>query len=280
MSRTLCVFVCMADMKRQPGIFISHGGGPCFWIEFPAPLGPHAFDGLRRYLQTLSSRLPQLPDAILIVSGHWEESSPTVMTSARPPLLYDYYGFPEHTYTLQYGAPGAPQLAARVGSLLGEAGIESREDGARGFDHGVFVPMLMVDPDGRIPVTQLSLQHDLDAAAHLAIGDALAPLRDENVLILGSGNSYHNLGEFFDGCGEASARFDGWLTGAVTNPDPAMRRESLIHWQKAPAARQCHPRAEHLLPLMVVAGAGGADTACRDYHDIIGGKAISGYRFG
>ena len=270
----------MAASNRQPAIFLSHGGGPCFWISFPPPLGPHAFDSLRAYLAGLLAALPARPSAILIVSGHWEANAPTIATSPAPPMLFDYFNFPPETYELSYPAPGDPNLAARVQKLLQAAGIAADADPKRGFDHGVFVPMLIVDPAAGVPVVELSLRKDLDPAHHIAIGAALAPLRDEGVLILGSGNSFHNLRTFFDGEAEAAAGFDSWLTGAVTDPDQAARAQALTAWDKAPYARQCHPREEHLLPLMVVAGAGGSDPARRDFHDIIGGKAISGYRFG
>jgi aromatic ring-opening dioxygenase catalytic subunit (LigB family) len=267
-------------MTRQPAIFISHGGGPCFWVEFPQPLGLHAFDNLREYLAQLVSSLPAQPSAILIVSGHWEESRPTVSTASAPPMLFDYFNFPPHTYQLSYPAPGAPALAARVQVILQLAGISTNSDPSRGFDHGVFVPLLIVDPAAQIPVVEMSLQKDLDPASHIAIGAALAGLRDEGVLILGSGNSFHNLRTFFNGESEASAVFDDWLTGAVTAPESAVRNAALIDWAAAPCARLCHPREEHLLPLMVAAGAGGNDPGRRDFHDVIGGKAISGYRFG
>jgi aromatic ring-opening dioxygenase catalytic subunit (LigB family) len=265
---------------RQPTIFISHGGGPCFWMDFPEPFGPHAFDRLRDYLAGLLASLPERPKAILVVSAHWEEAAPTVGAAAAPGMIYDYYGFPAHTYQLQYPAPGAPQLARRVQELLGAAGVEARADPQRGFDHGVFVPMLIVDPPAEIPVATLSLQQDRSPSLHLAIGAALKPLRDEGVLILGSGNSFHNLRTFFDGQTGASQAFDDWLTEAVETTDPAARSKKLIGWEKAPNARLCHPREEHLLPLMVIAGAAGDDAGARIYHDSIGGKAISGYAFG
>ena len=177
-----------------------------------------------------------------------------------PPLLFDYYGFPEHTYRLKYPAPGSPALAARVRELLADADIAADEDPARGYDHGVFVPFLLAFPDADIPVVQLSLRADLDPAAHLAIGRALAPLRDEGVLIVGSGMSYHNLREFWStrpADVEAAARFDAWLAAAVENPESAARDAQLAAWAAAPGARAAHPRDEHLLPLMVAAGAGG-----------------------
>jgi aromatic ring-opening dioxygenase catalytic subunit (LigB family) len=265
---------------KQPAIFLSHGGGPCFWMDFPEPFGPRAFDHLRAYLAGLLESLPSRPKAILVVSAHWEQPKPTVGSAAAPGMIYDYFGFPPDTYHLQYPAPGSPALAQRVQDLLGAAGIECLADPKRGFDHGVFVPMLIVDPETEIPVATLSLQNDLSPERHLAIGAALQPLRDENVLILGSGNSFHNLGSFFDGQTGASAVFDDWLTAAVEAPDPAARSRLLVGWDKAPGARLCHPREEHLLPLMVVAGAAGVDAGRRVYHDTIANKVISGYAFG
>lgn len=265
---------------KQPTIFLSHGGGPSFWMEFPPPFGPHAFDRLRASLEGLLASLPERPRSILVVSAHWEEAVPTVGSAAAPGMIFDYYGFPDHTYRLSYPAPGAPELARRVRGLLAEAGIESREDPERGFDHGVFVPVLIVDPRAEIPVATLSLRHDLSPEKHLAIGAALSPLREDGVLILGSGNSFHNLRTFFDGAPGVSGDFDAWLTEAVEAPSPDQRNARLAAWASAPGARACHPREEHLLPLMVVAGAAGADKGVRDYHDVIAGKTISGYRFG
>lgn len=268
----------MTAPHRQPAIFLSHGGGPCFWMEWPEPIGRHGWDGLRDYLSGLVATLPERPRAFLVISAHWEEEVPTIGASATPEMIYDYYGFPPHTYELQYPAPAALDIARQARELLEGAGIETATDTERGYDHGVFVPFLIVNPEADIPVALLSLRHDLDPAAHIAIGRALAPLRDQGVAIIGSGMSYHNLREFRDGDGAASARFDQWLTDTVT-ADPQARDAGLIDWQGAPAARAVHPREEHLLPLMVVAGAAGSDRGRRDFHDIIGGKTISGYRF-
>lgn len=270
----------MPSTNRQPTIFLSHGGGPCFWIAFPEPFGAHAFDRLRSYLEGLIETLPARPNAIVVVSGHWEAARPTISTSVAPPMLFDYTGFPEHTYRLSYPAPGKPMLAVRMKDLLAQAGIETGPDSERGFDHGVFVPMLIIDPEAVIPVVMLSMQQDLDPALHIAIGAALAPLRDEGVLIIGSGNSFHNLRSFRDGETEASGRFDDWLAEAVTGEDVEARKTNLVHWVDAPFARACHPREDHLIPLMVVAGAGGADVGRRVFHDVIGGKTISGFAFG
>jgi aromatic ring-opening dioxygenase catalytic subunit (LigB family) len=268
-------------MARLPSLFITHGGGPCFWMEFGPPFGPHAFDKLRDYLAGLIAGLPERPKAILMISGHWEEARPTVSTAAKPGMLFDYYGFPEHTYKLHYPAPGAPLLAERVRGLLQAAQIDCGTDGERGFDHGVFVPQLIIDPEAEIPVVMLSMRHDLDPGAHIAIGQAIAPLRDEGVLIIGSGNSYHNLREFFGARGaEASLAFDDWLHATVTEADPEARNARLTEWAEAPGGRACHPREDHLIPLMVAAGAGGADSGRRTFRDLLGGKAISCFSFG
>ena len=270
----------MTQAPRQPAIFLSHGGGPCFWMTFPPPLGAHAFDHLKAYLAGLLDGLPARPKAIVVISGHWEELLPTVSTAAAPPMLFDYYGFPEHTYQLSYPAPGAPDLAEKVRALIAGAGIDVATDSQRGFDHGVFVPFLIVDPQARIPVVMLSLQQNLDPAFHIAVGRAIAPLRDDGVLIVGSGNSFHNLRAIYDGRAGPSAAFDAWLNEAISGTDAEQRNTSLEQWAKAPHARDCHPREEHLLPLMVVAGAGLGDAGRRVYHDEIGGKKASGFAFG
>lgn len=270
----------MSTPARQPAIFISHGGGPCFWMEMPPPIGAHGFDNLKSYLSGVVASLPERPKAILVISGHWEERVPTVSTNPAPSMYFDYYGFPAHTYQLSYPAPGAPDIAERVRALVSGAGIELATDSTRGFDHGVFVPFLILDPEAQIPVVMLSLRRDLDAAFHIALGKALAPLRDEGILIVGSGNSFHNLRTFFNGETAASEEFDTWLTAAATDTDPERRNDALAHWDKAPRARECQPREDHLIPLMVVAGAAGKDVGRRAFHDLIGGKWISGYAFG
>lgn len=265
---------------RQPAIFLSHGGGPCFWMTWPQPFGPRAFDGLGDYLAHIKDGLPETPKAILVVSAHWETERPSVGTAARPGMLFDYYGFPENTYRLQYPAPGSPELAQRVRALLSAAGIASDADAERGFDHGVFVPLLKAFPQADIPVLTLSLQQNLDPAQHLAIGQALEPLRDEGVLVLGSGMSYHDLRHFSDGQSDVADGFDAWLQDAVVGRDPQTRAEHLKAWAAAPYARAAHPREEHLLPLMVVAGAAGEDIVRTDFSEVIGGKRISGFAFG
>ena len=267
--------------QRMPALYIPHGGGPCFFMDPPAH-APHAWDAMAAYLRGIAASLPAKPAAILVVSAHWETRRPTVMTAARPGMLFDYYGFPPHTYQLSYPAAGSHALAARVRDLLAAAGIDSDEDAARGFDHGVFVPFLLAFPSADIPVVQLSLQAGLDPAAHLAIGRALAPLRDEGVLIVGSGMSDHDLRGFFSEDTRVAldaGRFDAALT-EVVGDEPQRRDAQLAAWQDLPAARACHPREEHLLPVMVAAGAGGADRGRRTFNDRVFGKAVSAFQFG
>jgi aromatic ring-opening dioxygenase catalytic subunit (LigB family) len=266
-------------MTRQPSIFLPHGGGPCFWIDSPPPFGPHAWDNLRGFLSGIVASLPARPKAFLIVTAHWEEAAPTVSVNPAPGMIFDYYNFPPHTYELSYKAPGAPEIGRRAAKLIRAAGLECAEDAERGYDHGVFVPMLIVDPEAQIPVVMVSLQRDLDPALHIKIGQALAPLRDEGVAIVGSGMSYHDLRHFRDGDGRDAAVFDAWLAEAACLAQDR-RDEALRNWASAPAARACHPREEHLLPLMAAAGAAGPDVGVRAFHDVIGGKAISGFRFG
>lgn len=264
---------------RQPAFYISHGGGPSFWIRYPPPIGAHGFDSLRDFLAAIPGMLPAPPEAFLVVSAHWETPVPTVSTSPAPGMLYDYYGFPPIAYELQHPAPGSPALASRVRELLTAAGIPSASDPHRGFDHGVFVPMKIVDPDAAIPTVMLSVRHDLDPGFHLDLGHALAPLRDEGVVIIGSGSSFHNLRTYFDGQPHEAKAFDDWLTAAATAP-PAERCQRFIDWKTAPSARAAHPREEHLIPIMVAAGAARDDVGRVVFHDDIGAKPFTCYAFG
>jgi aromatic ring-opening dioxygenase catalytic subunit (LigB family) len=266
-------------MKRQPVLFVPHGGGPCFFMEWTN--GPRdTWDRTAEFLRSIEGSLPEKPKALLVISAHWEEEVPTVMTSAKPPLYFDYSGFPPHTYELTWPAPGSPELAAKVRALLEKAGIPSKEDAARGFDHGVFVPLKVAFPDAPYPTVQLSLRAGLDPKDHIAIGKALAPLRDEGVLIIGSGMSYHNMRGFFGGGGGPdSEKFDTWVVDAVEK-SPRDREVALAAWEKAPSARAVHPREEHLIPLMVAAGAAGDDPGKRVFRDTPLGLAISAVRFG
>ena len=264
---------------RLPTYFISHGGGPWPWMK--EQMGG-AYDRLEAALAHMPAEIGAAPRAVLMVSAHWEAPRFTVQTHPQPTMVYDYGGFPEFTYHIRYPAPGAPAVAARVRELLAGAGIESAEDASRGFDHGMFAPMAVIWPQADMPVAQLSLKTGLAPDEHLALGRALAPLRDEGVLIVGSGLSYHNLRAFGPAAHAPSAAFDGWLENTLAIADPAARAAALAAWEQAPAARLAHPREEHLLPLMVALGAAGNDAATRVYHerDFFGGITVSSWRFG
>ncbi len=264
---------------RMPTLFVPHGAGPCFFMEWNPT---DAWDRMAAFLKGIAATLPQRPRAIVLVSGHWLERQVMVTASATPELIYDYNGFPPHTYELRYPAPGDPALATRLVELLGQAGIAADEDRQRGYDHGAFIPLKLMFPEASVPVVQLSLRGDLDARAHLEIGHAIAPLRDEGVLIVGSGMSFHNMRGYGDQrFAPISDEFDRWLSDAVT-ASPARRDTLLQHWDEAPSARLCHPpRAEeHLLPLMVAAGAAANSPGRNIFSDRVMQTTLSAYQFG
>ena len=264
---------------RLPTFYLPHGGGPCFFMDNTR--GPaDMWAPMAAFLRGLIATLPEKPRAVVVVSGHWEEAAFTVNCAAHPPLLFDYYGFPEHTYRLQYPAPGSPELAGRVRGLLEGAGMATGEDAQRGLDHGVFIPFMLILPDADVPVVEVSLRSDLDAGEHLRAGQALAPLRDEGVLIVGTGMSFHNMRAFGPGAAAPSKQFDTWLSAAVTAPSALARNDALTAWERAPAARASHPREEHLLPLMVAAGAAGNDLGHKVFEDEVLGATVSGFQFG
>lgn len=267
-------------MKTQPSLYVPHGGGPCFFMEWPG--NEHVWDNMAAMLRSIPQRVPQPPKAILLVSAHWEEAVFTFAGGQQPRLEYDYYGFPPHTYELTYHAPGAPQLAQQAAQRLRDAGIEAAVDSQASWDHGVFIPLKVAYPQEEVPVLAMSLKRGLNPAEHLAAGKALQALRDDNVLIIGSGLSYHNLRAFFSPSAadaQASRQFDDWLAEACALNEQG-RAEELSQWSSAPAARQVHPREEHLLPLMIIAGAGGADQGARFYAETLFGKAVSAIGFG
>jgi aromatic ring-opening dioxygenase catalytic subunit (LigB family) len=265
-------------MNRLATYFISHGGGPWPWLEGGFR---RQFDRLERSLADIPASLPEKPRAILMVSGHWEEDRFTVMSGERPGMVYDYSGFPEHTYRIVYGAPGAPAVAARVKELLEAAGIPAALDAGRGFDHGTYAPLAAMYPRADVPVLQLSLKKGYSPREHLAVGRALRALRDEGVLIVGSGLSFHNLRAFGPAAREPSRAFDGWLKETL-DAAPAERTERLMRWDTAPAARSAHPQEDHFIPLLVALGAAEDEQAQRIYHedDFMGGVTASSYRFG
>jgi aromatic ring-opening dioxygenase catalytic subunit (LigB family) len=267
-----------ASNALMPAVYLPHGGGPWPFADLSQMADRRECESLADYLAGIPAGLPRRPEAMVVVSAHWESPVPTVMTNAHPPMLYDYYGFPPETYRITWPAPGDPALAARVRSLLDVAGIPSAEDPERGFDHGTFVPLKLTFPQADVPTIQLSLEQGLDPARHLAVGRALAPLRAEGVLLLGSGMSYHNLREWKRGS-VLSVAFDDWLKQVVALDQPT-RDASLERWEAAPSARRVHPREEHLLPLMVVAGAAGSDRGRVAYNGTFGGARISGVHFG
>lgn len=264
---------------RLPTYFISHGGGPWPWMKETLN---GAYDKLEASLKALPGQLGQMPKAVLVISGHWEESEFTVMSTPRPPMVHDYSGFPRHTYDITYPAPGSPSLADQVQTLIKAAGLTVRLDAQRGFDHGTFVPLFSIYPEAQVPVLQLSMKSSYEPAEHLALGRALAPLRSEGVLIIGSGLSYHNLRAFGPGGQAASKAFDQWLQSALVDSSPAERSRRLLDWASAPAARKAHPREDHLLPLMVAVGAAESESARCVYHedDFFGGITVSSFMFG
>src|SRR4051812_20475138 len=265
--------------SRLPTYFVSHGGGPWPWMK--KEMGP-VYAQLEAALADMPRQIGRTPRAILMVSAHWEAPAFTVQGGAQPPMIYDYGGFPAHTYQVHYDAPGSPALAQRVVQLLEGAGLPAAIDAERGFDHGAFSPMAAIYPEADVPMVQLSLKRGLDPSEHLALGRALAPLRDEDVLIVASGLSYHNLRNFGPQAHAPSKAFDDWLDQTVVTGGVALRSARLERWADAPSARIAHPREEHLIPLMVAVGAAEADAGVRIYHEdaFMGGLVVSSFRFG
>jgi aromatic ring-opening dioxygenase catalytic subunit (LigB family) len=218
-----------------------------------------------------------------MVSGHWEADRFLLSSAARPPMVYDYSGFPEHTYRIRYDAPGDPALAETVRAMLDGDGMPSGLDPRRGYDHGTFSLMHTLYPEAQLPVVQLALKADFDPAEHIRVGELIAPLRDQGVLIIGSGFSFHDVRGIMSRRGKvASATFDRWLDDTLVRSPPQERTLRLIDWSRAPAARSAHPREDHLIPLMVAVGAAGRDAGARVYHEqaFMGAITASSYRFG
>jgi aromatic ring-opening dioxygenase catalytic subunit (LigB family) len=265
--------------KRMPVLYIPHGGGPWPFVDLPI-FERSEVTALAEFLTSLPQRLGGQPKGLLVISAHWEEPVPTVMSAQWPPMLYDYFGFPPEAYEITWPAPGDPRLAERVRELLGDSGFQTATDSERGFDHGTFIPFKVMYPQADVPTIQLSMLRNLDPAAHIAMGRALAPLRDEDILIVGSGMSYHNLRSLMSRQGRAvSEAFDAWLRDAAT-ADPEVRPQKLQEWTTAPHARQAHPREDHLLPLMVVAGAAGHDRGQHGFSGLFGDARISAFQYG
>jgi aromatic ring-opening dioxygenase catalytic subunit (LigB family) len=223
----------------MPVLFIPHGGGPWPFVDLPS-FERSEVTALAEFLRSLPQKLPSEPKSVLVVSAHWEESVPTVMSAPRPPMLYDYFGFPPEAYEITWPAPGDPRLAAHVRDLLGDAGFETAADAERGFDHGTFIPLKVMYPKADVPTIQLSILRNLEPATHVAIGSALAPLRDDGILIVGSGMSYHNLRNLMTRQGRAeSEAFDAWLRDAAT-ADLETRSKRLQGWHIRERITCCH----------------------------------------
>lgn len=232
-------------------------------------------------LRRLPERLPARPKAVMVISGHWEAPEFSISTNPRPPMEYDYSGFPAHTYQIHYPAPGDPALAAHTQQLLAAAGIETTPDARRGFDHGVFVPLGLMYPKADMPIVMISVKSSYDPAQHLALGRALTPLRDEGVLILGSGLTYHNMRGFGRDSSTADAEaFTNYLNDALALKDAGERDEKLLHWRSAPGAQLAHPREDHLLPLLVSAGAAGSDPGRVLFSESVMKIPMTSYVFG
>lgn len=250
-------------------LYLSHGGGP-----LPI-LGDESHKAMIDFMLKLSVQLKK-PDAILVISAHWEERTATLLGSPKPPMLYDYYGFPEEAYEIIYPAPGNPDLANRIARLFERNRIPAAINWDRGFDHGLFIPLKLMYPKADIPSLQLSLLRGLNPAAHINLGKALRELTTENILVIGSGFSFHNMAAFFGNSRtESDSRndaFQEWLIEVCTGPGKQEEREDwLVHWESAPNARYCHPREEHLLPLHVCLGMAGK-AGKLIYDDYIFGK--------
>jgi 4,5-DOPA dioxygenase extradiol len=238
--------------RKAQIVYFSHGGGP-----LPI-LGDPSHKAMVDFMKRLPAQLTK-PDAILVVSAHWEESAATLLSAPNPQMFYDYYGFPAEAYEITYPAPGYPALAGRVAALLEKNDVPARLDSRRGFDHGSFIPLKLMYPEADIPSIQLSLLRGLNPAAHIALGKALRELLKENILIIGSGFSFHNQSAFFGQAlgapDPANDAFQDWLIETCAGDLAQSERERrLVEWEQAPSARYCHPREEHLLPLHVCQG--------------------------
>jgi aromatic ring-opening dioxygenase catalytic subunit (LigB family) len=231
------------------------------------------------FMQRLPSQLRK-PAFILVISAHWEEITATLMGAGKPEMYYDYYGFPDQAYEITYPAPGSPEYAARIADLLNQNNIQARIDSQRGFDHGLFIPLKLMYPQADIPSLQLSLVRGLNPAAHIALGQALRGLMDKNILVIGSGFSFHNMRAFsWSGIGSpdpANDAFQNWLIDVCTGPHSQPEREQrLAEWEKAPSARYCHPREEHLLPLHVCLGMANKSAQLVFDDQILGKRSVA-----
>lgn len=244
-------------------LYISHGGGP-----LPL-LNDESHNAMVQFLTQLE--LPQ-PKSILVISAHWEEEVATITSHSK--LIYDYYGFPKETYELTYQPKEDKQLPNLISNLLTQHNIKNKIT-QRGFDHGVFIPLMLMYPNADIPVTQLSLINGLDPKEHIELGKALSTL-DSNILIIGSGFSFHNLREYSSSNKKdpKNDAFQDWLINTVTHNN----QEELMKFKQAPYASYCHPREEHLIPLHVCVGAANKSGTVI-FDDYIAGKRCVAFRW-
>ncbi len=266
-----------SSKNLSPVIYLPHGGGP-----MPI-LGETSHQALVKFFEKLPTVLGE-PSAIVVISAHWEEECATLTCGLHPEIIYDYFGFPPEAYQIQYPVPGNPPLAQKLFDRLKADGFKVRQDRWRGFDHGLFIPLKLIYPHAQIPCIQLSLLRDLDPQRHIRLGKAIDWLRQENVIIFGSGMSFHNLRAFSSKQMDSQnkcAEFDRWLIDTCTRADLLKDEQErrLVQWENAPSARFCHPREEHLLPLHVCYG-----SACREtpvakvvFNEEVLGKRVTGF---
>lgn len=262
-------------MTRASVLYVPHSGGP-----MPL-LGDPSHHDLIHFLKSLQSELQQAK-AVLVITAHWETKTPAITAQQNPELVYDYYGFPPEAYQIQYPASGSPELAKTIAELLNEKGLTTQLETHRGYDHGTFVPLKLMLPNPAIPVLQMSLLASLDPAMHIRIGQALSSLREQGVAIVGSGMSFHNMHAFFSPTSESlrkSEVFNDWLVNCLTHESLSFheREYLLVNWRDAPEAQFCHPREEHLLPLMVCFGAANPQIAATNFSSELLNARVSGF---
>jgi aromatic ring-opening dioxygenase catalytic subunit (LigB family) len=269
----------MMVMNKKQGqiLFLPHGGGPMPLLNDPS----HA--KLTEFMKTIPNKLRK-PSAIIVISAHWEERIPTVTGADYPDMIYDYSGFPPETYNIKYSAPGNPKLADEIINLFSKHNILAEKNNSRGYDHGVFVPLLLMYPEANIPVIQISQKRNLNPQEHINMGKALAELMERDILVIGSGLSFHNMREFFyssDDSNQKAEEFNNWLIDTLINENlsETERENRLVKWEDAPSARFSHPREEHLLPVHILFGIATANNFKTKlvFNDIAVGKKVSAF---
>ncbi|XP_075989348.1 uncharacterized protein LOC142985201 [Anticarsia gemmatalis] len=262
-----------------PAMFVNHGGGPLPLLgdKDHAELTSFLRDEVKKHINFKEIK------AIILVTAHWQEKVVKISSAKHHDLYFDYYGFPPESYKYRYDAPGDPELAERIHEVLKSAGINSKLDPERGWDHGVFVPMMLINPAANIPIVQISVLTNQDAEQHYKLGQALYEFRKEGIAVLGSGMSYHNMREFMYGRDKSQVvnkDFDDFLNKVCTADNEEERKEGLISWRKQKGATESHPMhaAEHFMPLVVIAGAGGPKAGERIFNwDMSGTFRLSAF---